>query len=98
LEIFKNVVPMLLASMFVFTAAHFVSTGIKKKTDRRVAFIGALFIELVSFTIWIPCFSDLYNAMGLIEEAKKMAMIFSIVAVLIGTIIAMIFCLKQKEI
>lgn len=97
LEVLKSLAPMILAVVFVYTASVFASMGIKKKGDRRVAFVGAIAIEAVSFSIWVPCFSDLFNAIGLIEEAKQTAMIIAIILVLFGTVIATVYNLKQIE-
>lgn len=93
----KSLAPMVLAAIFVFTAANFMSTGIKKKADRKVAFVGAIIIEIVSFTIWIPCFNDLFNAIGLTAATKPTAMIIAVALVLLGTAITTILGLKQKE-
>lgn len=97
LEVLKNIAPMFLAVIFVYTAAVFVSAGIKKKSDRKIAIIGACAIMLVSFTIWIPCFNDLYEVIGLLGETKQFAMIASIALVLLFAVIATIFNLKREE-
>ena len=96
LEILKNIAPMFLALMFTYTAAVFAGAGFQKKSDRKIAFGSAFCILLISFTIWVPCFDDLYDAIGLVYEAKKIAMILSIVGVIVGCMIATFINVKKK--
>lgn len=96
LDVFKCLIPMVLAVIFVLTAAMFFSMGIKDKENRKVAIIGAIFIELISFTIWIPSLNDLFNIMALAEEVKQILFVVTTVIILLATAIATVFNLKQK--
>lgn len=96
LDVFNCLIPMVLAVIFVLTAAVFFSTGIKDKKNRKVAIIGATVIELISFTIWLPCLNDLFNIMLLAENTKSMLFAVATVLILIVTAIAVVFILKQE--
>ena len=96
LEILKNIAPMFLAVVFTYAAAVFAGAGFQKKSDRKIAFGGAFCILLVSFSIWVPCFNDLYNVIGLVGENKKLAMIISLGGVIIGYMIATFINVRKK--
>ena len=96
LEILKNIAPMILAVMFTYTAAVFAGAGFQKKGDRKIAFVGAGSILLVSFTIWWPSFNDLFDAVGLLGEDKRAAMIISISCILLGFAIATFINVRKK--
>ena len=96
LDVFKCLIPMVLAAIFVLTAAMFFSMGIKDKENRKVTVIGAVFIELVSFTIWLPCLNDLFNIMALTEDVKQILFVVATAVILLATAIAVVFNLKQK--
>lgn len=96
LDVLKCLIPMVLAVIFLLTAAMFLSLGIKKKEERKVTIIGAIFIELVSFSIWIPNLSELFNIFGLAENVKQILMIIAIAMILLGTAVAVVFNLKQE--
>ena len=96
LDVLKCLVPMVLAAIFVLTAAMFFSMGIKERENRKVTIIGAIFIELVSFTIWIPNLNDLFNIMALTEDVKQTLLIAATGVILLATAIAVVFNLKQK--
>ena len=96
LDVFKCLIPMVLAAIFVLTAAMFFSMGIKEKEERKVTIIGAIFIELISFTIWLPCLDDLFNIMSLAEDTKQVLFAIATVLILLCTAIAVAFNLKQE--
>lgn len=98
LDVFKCLIPMVLAAIFVLTAAMFFSMGIKgkEKEERKVTIIGAIFIELISFTIWLPCLNDLFDIMSLAEDTKNVLFAASTALILLCTAIAVAFNLKQK--
>ena len=95
LEVLRILISMFLAAFFVYTAAMVASMGIKKKENRKMALIGAILIELVSFTIWVPSLNDLFNVVGL--ENKIVAMIVSIIFILVATVVVTIFNIKREE-
>ena len=94
LDVFKCLVPMVLAAIFVLTAAMFFSMGIKE--NRKVTIIASIFIELISFTIWLPCLNDLFNIMSLAENVKHIMFAVATALILLATAIAIVFNLKQK--
>lgn len=96
LDVFKCLIPMVLAAIFSFTAAVFFSLGIRKKEDRKATVIGAIFIELISFTVWLPSLNDLFNIFGFAENIKTILFMASIALILIGTAVAIVFNLKQE--
>ena len=96
LDVFKCLIPMVLAAIFSFTAAVFFSLGIRKKEDRKATVIGAIFIELISFTVWLPSLNDLFNILGFAENIKTILFMASIALILIGTAVAIVFNLKQE--
>lgn len=96
LDVFKCLIPMVLAAIFVYTAAMFFGLGIKVKEERTIVIFGAIFIEFISFTIWIPCLNDLFNLMSLAEDTKQILFIVATVIILIYTAVAVRFELKQK--
>lgn len=96
LDVFECLIPMVLAAIFVWTAAMFFGLGIRDKADRKVTIIGAIFIELISFTIWIPNLNELFNIIGFAESVKQILMIVAIVLILLATAIAILFEMKQK--
>lgn len=96
LDVFKCLVPMVLAAIFVLTAAMFFSMGIKEKENRKVTIIASIFIELISFSIWLPCLNDLFNIMSLAENVKHIMFAVATALILLATAIAIVFNLKQK--
>lgn len=96
LDVFSCLIPMFLAAIFVFTAAVFFSMGIKRKEERTIVIFGAIFIEFISFTIWIPSLNDLLNLMSLAEDTKQVLFIVAIALILIYTAVAIVFNLKQE--
>ncbi len=96
LDVFKCLIPMVLAAIFVLTAAMFFSMGIREKESRKITVIGAIFIELISFTIWIPSLNDLFNIMALAEDVKQNLFVVATLIILLATAIATAFNLKQK--
>lgn len=96
LDVFSCLIPMVLAVIFSLTAAMFFSMGIKRKEDRKVTVIGAIMIELVSFTVWLPSLNDLFNLIGFAESTKLVLMAVCIVLILLATAIAVVFNLKQE--
>ena len=87
---------MVLAAIFSLSAAVFFSLGIRKKEDRKVTVIGAIFIELISFTVWLPSLNDLFNIIGFAENIKTILLMASIALILLGTVVAIAFNLKQE--
>ena len=96
LDVLKCLIPMVLAVIFVLTAAMFFGMGLKEKENRKVTIIGAIFIELISFTIWLPCLDDLFNIMALTEDVKRTLFAVATAVILLATVIAVVFNLKQK--
>ena len=96
LDVFKCLVPMVLAVIFVWSAAIFFSIGIKEKEYRKVTIIGTIVIELISFTIWIPSLNDLFSIIGLAENVKQILICVSIVLILLATAVTVLFEMKQK--
>lgn len=97
MEVLKSLLPMVLAVIFVWCAAIFAAMAIKQKKNRLVGGIGALMIELVSFTIWIPSLNDLFDQIALLPQTRSVAMLIAIVVILCGTTIATIWEVKKKE-
>ena len=96
LDVFECLIPMVLAAIFVWTAVMFFGIGMKQKEDRKVTMIGAILIELVSFTIWIPNLSELFSIIGFAENVKQILMAISIALILLATAVAILFEMKQK--
>ena len=97
LEVFKEIIPMFLAAVFVYSAAAIVSIGIKEKGSLKVAIIGAIFIELISFTIWIPSLNGVFSFIGIVEPAKTIALCISILIIVLGTIIIARSMIKKTK-
>ena len=97
MEVFNAFAPMILAVVFVYTAATFASEGIRRKDTRKISIIGAIIIELISFTIWIPSLNDIFMMVRLEEVAYINAMIFCIVTILIVTIILTLLMAKKEK-
>ena len=97
LEVVKAIHPMILAGVFSATAAMFAAMAVKKEHDWKIGIIGAVVIEAVSFTIWLPCLNDLFNIFGMVENTKNIALLISIGVILLGTAAVAIFEVKRKE-
>lgn len=97
LEVLKCLIPLVLAATFVYAAATFASMGFKKKEERRFSIVGATFIELLSFTIWIPNLSELFTIIGFEEKTKTVAMVVSVMLIVFGSIAATMHIIKQEE-
>ena len=73
-----------------------IANSIKEKENRKVTIIASIFIELISFSIWLPCLNDLFNIMSLAENVKHIMFAVATALILLATAIAIVFNLKQK--
>ena len=97
LEVVKAILPMILACVFSATAGMFAAMAVKKEHDWKIGIIGAVVIEAVSFTIWLPCLNDLFNVLGMVADAKNIAFLIATGVILLGTAAVTIFEVRHKE-
>lgn len=97
LEVLKSIFPMFMALLFIWCAGIFGALAITNKKERKVGLVGALLIELVSFTIWIPCLNDLFDALALLPQTRTIVMVVAIVAILSGTVAVAIWEARKTK-
>lgn len=96
LEVLKEIIPMILAATFVYSAATIAGMGFKDKESKKVAIISAIIIELISFTIWIPSLNGIFTIIGMKDPVTTIAISISILIIVIVTFVLSKCVIKNK--